>query len=102
MWISEQGRRRTEPDGTTLVGRSPCPATRPGCIGRRAAELPVFGPAAMCGGRRRASRCWCSRPARRRGPLCGQPGLRQDWNRAGEVLIYSGSASIRIGGGISG
>ena len=35
----------------------------------------------MCGGRRRAA--------------CGQ-----DWNlAAGEVLIYSGSASIRIGGG---
>lgn len=57
--------------------------------------------AAMCGGRRRASRCWCSRPVRReRPPVWPGQACGQDWNlAAGEVLIYSGSASIRIGGG---
>ena len=68
MWISEQGRRRTEPDGTALVGR----VTLPGDPAGQAGEAPCVA-----------------------GQACGQ-----DWNlAAGEVLIYSGSASIRIGGG---
>lgn len=45
MWISEQGRRRTEPDGTALVGRVTLPGDPAGVyLAGERRELPVFGP----------------------------------------------------------
>ena len=102
MWISEQGRRRAEPDGTALVGRVTLPGDPAGVyLAGERRELPVFGPGGYV---------W--RPAEGEQVLVlktGQAGeapcvagqaCGQDWNlAAGEVLIYSGSASIRIGGG---
>ena len=45
MWISEQGRRRTEPDGTALVGRGTLPGDPAGVyLAGERRELPVFGP----------------------------------------------------------
>ena len=45
MWISEQGRRRAEPDGTALVGRVTLPGDPAGVyLAGERRELPVFGP----------------------------------------------------------
>ena len=45
MWISEQGRRRAEPDGTALVGRVTLPGDPGGVyLAGERRELPVFGP----------------------------------------------------------
>ena len=102
MWISEQSRRRTETGGA-LVGRVTLPGDPAGVyLAGERRVLPVFGPGGYV---------W--RPARDREVLVlktGQAGeapcvagerCGEEWNlQAGEVLIHSGSASIRIGGGI--
>ena len=92
MWISEQGRRRAEPDGTALVGRVTLPGDPAGVyLAGERRELPVFGPGGYVWRPEEGEQVLVLKT----GQACGQ-----DWNlAAGEVLIYSGSASIRIGGG---
>ena len=93
MWISEQGRRRAEPDGTALVGRVTLPGDPAGVyLAGERRELPVFGPGGYV---------W--RPEEGEQVLVLKTGQAGEApcvaGQAGEVLIYSGSASIRIGGG---
>ena len=102
MWISEQGRRRPQADGTALVGQVTLPGD-PAAVyldGERR-ELPVYGPGGYI---------W--RPAKDQqvlvlktgaageapcvaGALCGD----EREVSPGEVVIYSGSSTIRLGGG---
>jgi len=90
MWISEQGRRRTEPDGTALVGRGTLPGDPAGGGLAGYVWRPEEGEQVLVLKTGQAGEAPCVA-----GQACGQ-----DWNlAAGEVLIYSGSASIRIGGG---
>ena len=102
MWIAEQGRRRPQADGTALVGQVTLPGD-PAAVyldGERR-ELPVFGPGGYI---------W--RPARDQqvlvlktgaageapcvaGALCGEKREVSP----GEVVIYSGTSTIRVSQG---
>ena len=102
MWISEQGRRRPQADGAALVGQVTLPGD-PAAVyldGERR-ELPVFGPGGYI---------W--RPARDQqvlvlktgaageapcvaGALCGEKREVSP----GEVVIYSGTSTIRVSQG---
>ena len=110
MWISEQGRRRTEPDGTALVGRVTLPGDPAGVyLAGERRELPVFGPGGYVWRPEEGEQVLVVADLDKYDLGYGQAGeapcvagqaCGQDWNlAAGEVLIYSGSASIRIGGG---
>ena len=102
MWISEQGRRRTEPDGTALVGRVTLPGDPAGVyLAGERRELPVFGPGGYVWRPEEGEQVLVLKTGQAgEAPCVAGQACGQDWNlAAGEVLIYSGSASIRIGGG---
>ena len=102
MWIAEQGRRRPQADGTALVGQVTLPGD-PAAVyldGERR-ELPVYGPGGYV---------W--RPAKDQQVLVLKTGAAgeapcvagtpcgEEWEVApGEVLIYSGGATVRLSGG---
>ena len=101
MWIAEQGRRRPPAEGTALVGRVTLPGD-PAAVyldGERR-ELPVYAPGGYV---------W--RPARDQQVLvlktgaageapcvAGTPCGDEREVSPGEVVIYSGSSTIRLGG----
>ncbi|ANU40418.1 hypothetical protein ADH75_18440 [Flavonifractor plautii] len=102
MWISEQGRRRAEPDGTALVGRVTLPGDPAGVyLAGERRELPVFGPGGYVWRPEEGEQVLVLKTGQAgEAPCVAGQACGRDWNlAAGEVLIYSGSASIRIGGG---
>lgn len=102
MWISEQGRRRPQADGTALVGQVTLPGD-PAAVyldGERR-ELPVYGPGGYVWRPAKGQQVLVLKTGAAGEAPCvaGTPCGDEREVSPGEVVIYSGSSTIRLGGG---
>ena len=99
MWISEQGRRRAEPDGTALVGRVTLPGDPAGVyLAGERRELPVFGPGGYVWRPEEGEQVLVLKTGRQGEAPCVLGKRCQDkWElEEGEVVLYSGKAALHL------
>ena len=102
MWISEQGRRRPQADGTALVGQVTLPGD-PAAVyldGERR-ELPVYAPGGYVWRPDREQQVLVLKTGAAGEAPCvaGTPCGEEREVSPGEVLLYSGGATIRLNHG---
>ena len=102
MWIAEQGRRRPPAEGTALVGRVTLPGD-PAAVyldGERR-ELPVYAPGGYVWRPTRDQQVLVLKTGAAGEAPCvaGTPCGEEREVAPGEVLIYSGGATVRLSGG---